>query len=224
MTARLPAVLGQAPDFPDPRRASRAPGFDGLVAIGGDLSVDRLLAAYRSGIFPWSVNPITWWSPDPRGILDLDMFHLPRSLRRSIRGGGWEVRFDTAFRDVIEGCARQRRPGGTWISREFVEAYTRLHQAGHAHSAEAWRDGRLAGGVYGVAAGGLFAGESMFHRETDASKVALAALVERLRARGFRLFDTQMVTPVTAALGAREIAREEYLARLRAAAAAVCVF
>ncbi len=189
----------------------------GLVAVGGDLSVPRLLLAYRSGLFPWTADPVTWWSPDPRGIFELDGFHVSRSLARTLRKGGFEVTFDRAFREVITACAKTRRPGG-WISKEFIAAYTALHEAGHAHSVECWRAGELVGGVYGVAVGGLFAGESMFHRADDASKVALFHLVGRLRERGFMLFDTQMVTPVTRQLGATEVSRSKYLRRLAAVA------
>lgn len=188
-----------------------------MVAVGGDLSVPRLLLAYRSGLFPWTADPVTWWSPDPRGIFELDGFHVSRSLARTLRKGGFEVTFDRAFREVITACAKTRRPGG-WISKEFIAAYTALHEAGHAHSVECWRAGELVGGVYGVAVGGLFAGESMFHRADDASKVALFHLVGRLRERGFMLFDTQMVTPVTRQLGATEVSRSKYLRRLAAVA------
>lgn len=192
----------------------------GLVAVGGDLSVDRLLLAYRTGVFPWSVNPLTWWSPDPRALFELDHFHIPRSLRRTLRLHPFTVTCDTAFDAVIRGCARPA-PGrrSTWISPEFVQAYDALHRAGHAHSIECWAGKDLAGGVYGVATGGLFAGESMFHRVTDASKVALCHLVDRLREHGFVLFDIQMATPVTRQLGAVQVPRSEYLRRLAQAIA-----
>ena len=191
---------------------------EGLVAVGGDLSVERLLLAYRSGIFPWTVCPITWWSPDPRAIFELDQFHASRSLERVIKRGAFEVTFDQAFGQVIRACAEPGAGRGeTWISPEFIAAYTLMHQEGHAHSVECWQDGCLAGGVYGVAVGGLFAGESMFHRVNDASKVALYHLFQRLNARRFRLFDIQMLTPVTTQLGARNIRRSEYLERLRLA-------
>jgi leucyl/phenylalanyl-tRNA---protein transferase len=210
-----PILLDDRLWFPDARDAVKRGPHAGLVAVGGDLSVPRLLLAYRSGLFPWTADPVTWWSPNPRGIFELDSFHIPRSLARTLRKGGFEITFDRAFREVITACAETRRPGG-WISPEFIAAYTALHQAGHAHSVECWRAGELAGGVYGVAVGGLFAGESMFHRVTDASKVALCHLVGRLRERGFTLFDTQMVTPVTRQLGATEISRAAYLRRLAA--------
>lgn len=197
--------------FPDPREARR----DGLVAVGGDFSVERLLLAYRSGIFPWTASPVSWWSPDPRAVFEFGRFHTSRSLARSLRKGGFEVGFNRDFSAVIRACAAApRAEGATWISPEFIAAYTALHRAGHAHSVEVWRAGGLVGGVYGVTVGGLFAGESMFHRVTDASKVALVHLVKRLEERGFTLFDTQMVTPVTRSLGAVEIPRAEYLRRL----------
>jgi leucyl/phenylalanyl-tRNA--protein transferase len=207
----LPAVLNQKLEFPDPRRAKA----EGLVAVGGDLSVARLLLAYRSGIFPWTVAPVTWWSPDPRGIFELDQFHVSRSLGRVLRQGRFQVTVDQAFREVMEGCAAPA-PGrrSTWITPEFLEAYGNLHQEGFAHSLECWQDGQLAGGIYGVALGGLFAGESMFHRVSDASKVALYHLVEHLRQRGFELFDIQMLTPITEQLGGVNVSRKVYLERL----------
>jgi leucyl/phenylalanyl-tRNA--protein transferase len=189
----------------------------GLVAIGGDLRPERLLEAYCRGIFPWYDDdlPICWWSPDPRAIFALDGLHVSRRLRRTIRSGRFQVTVNRDFAGVIRGCAD--RDEGTWIVPEMIRAYETLHRLGHAHSVEVWHEDALAGGVYGVALGGLFAGESMFHRERDASKVALAYLVERLRQRGFQLFDIQFVTEHTARLGAVEIPRAEYLARLRKA-------
>lgn len=207
--------------FPDPARARQ----DGLVAVGGDLSVATLLEGYRSGVFPWTTGPVTWWSPDPRGILEIDAVHVPRSLSRTIRSGRFEITFDRAFEAVIRACAAvPRREGRTWITPEFVNAYLALHQAGAAHSVESWRAGRLVGGVYGVAIGGCFSGESMFHLESDASKVALVSLAGRLRSHGFLLFDTQMVTAVTRSLGAVEIERSEFLRRLAVAVPAKCAF
>lgn len=217
----MTAFLGPGSPFPDPAQGPA----DLPVAIGGNLGVDRLLTAYRSGLFPWTVRPVTWWSPDPRGILELDGFRVSRSLARVLRQRTFEVTFDRAFDRVIRACA-EPAPGRrtTWISREFVAAYARLHLAGHAHSVECWQAGELVGGVYGVHIGGLFAGESMFHRADNASKVALFHLVERLRERGFRLFDVQQVTPATRQLGATEIARSEYLRRLRLAVESPCPF
>ena len=214
-------ILNQRLQFPSPRLADD----EGLVAVGGDLSVARLLLAYRSGLFPWTADPATWWSPDPRGVFELDRFHVSRSLSKVIRKGEFEITFDRAFRQVMEACAapaRGRRT--TWISPEFIDAYTAMHGQGHAHSVECWQAGRLVGGVYGVAIGGLFAGESMFHRASNASKVSLFHLVEHLRSQSFALFDIQMVTPATEQLGAIEIPREEYLQRLAAAVGRKCSF
>jgi leucyl/phenylalanyl-tRNA--protein transferase len=205
--------------FPDPREAND----DGLVAIGGDLGVERLLLAYRSGIFPWSCDPITWWSPDPRAIFEFDEFRISRSFAKTLRREPFDITLNKAFVEVMEGCATARTDGN-WIGPEFIEAYTALHEAGHAHSIECWRDDELAGGVYGVSVGGLFAGESMFHRVSEASKVALHYLVEHLRQQGFALFDIQMVTPITSQLGARHISRDEYLERLQDAVELECAF
>jgi leucyl/phenylalanyl-tRNA--protein transferase len=217
----MPILLNKNISFPDPSLA----GPDGLVAIGDDLNVDRLLAAYRAGIFPWTVDPITWWSPDPRAIFELDGFHVSQSLARVIRQGQFEVTIDQSFRAVMEGCAAPAPGrGGNWITEEFIKAYTRLHRLGHAHSVESRLRGELVGGIYGVAIGGLFAGESMFHRVSGASKVALHHLVGHLRRRGFALFDIQMVTPATKPLGAIEIPRREYLQRLSAAVKMKCSF
>jgi leucyl/phenylalanyl-tRNA--protein transferase len=204
LTPGCPAV------FPDPATAPA----DAPLAAGGDLSPQRLLAAYRAGIFPWydDSTPILWWSPDPRAIFELDGLHVSRRLARTVRSGRFAVRFDTAFDAVIAGCAD--RDEGTWITDEMRAAYGELHRLGHAHSAEAWHDGRLAGGIYGVTVGGLFAGESMFTRIRDASKVALVALVEHLRAGGYVLFDVQFLTDHTERLGAVEVPRREYLDRL----------
>ena len=202
--------------FPDPNWADPS----GMVAVGGDLSVERLVTAYRSGIFPWTDDPITWWSPDPRAILELDQVHISRSLQRTLRVNPFRITFDQDFAGVITACASvPREEGSTWISNAFQQAYRSLHRAGVAHSVEVWQGTDLVGGVYGVAIGGFFAGESMFHRASNASKVGLVRLLEHLRARGFQLFDTQMVTPVTESLGAVEIPRTEYLERLRRAIA-----
>lgn len=199
--------------FPDPERGPA----DDLVAAGADLEPGTLLAAYRSGLFPMP-DPSTgagllWWSPQRRGILPLDGMRVTRSLRRSC--ARMEVRVDTAFAEVVEGCADPRRESG-WIDQPVKAAYLRLHHLGWAHSVEAWRDGALAGGLYGVAVGGLFAGESMFHRERDASKVALVALVDLLRDEhaSRRLLDVQWRTPHLASLGVVSVPRREYLRRL----------
>jgi leucyl/phenylalanyl-tRNA--protein transferase len=214
-------MLSQRLWFPDANSADA----DGLVAVGGDLSPDRLLLAYRNGIFPWSVKPVTWWSPDPRGILPLEDFHVSASLAKFIRRCPYAVTFDKAFREVMTACAAPGpKRGGVWISPEFIAAYGRLHELGHAHSVECWLDGKLVGGIYGVAVGGLFAGESMFHRADNASKVALWRLAEHLRQRGFALFDIQMVTAATKPFGAREVLREEYLALLSKAVGLKCPF
>lgn len=184
-----------------------------------------LLRAYREGLFPMALEDgdIGWFSPDPRGIIPLDAFHVPARLARVIRSGRFEVRVDTAMTDVIRACAEGREEG-TWISEQIVRSYLVLFALGYAHSVEVWREGRLVGGLYGVHQAGAFFGESMFHRETDASKVALAALVDRLRARGFTLLDTQWVTPHLKRFGAIEIPRAEYLERLAGALAQDCTF
>ncbi len=188
---------------------------EGPVAVGADLEPATLLAAYRTGVFPMPLRRgrvLAWWSPDPRGVLPLDELRVSTSLRRSVRHHTTTV--DTAFDEVIAACADPKRPGG-WIDRRIRRAYTELHRLGWAHSVEAWtEDGRLAGGLYGVAVGGLFAGESMFHRERDGSKVALVALVDLLREGDARLLDVQWTTPHLRSLGARDIPRAEYLARL----------
>jgi leucyl/phenylalanyl-tRNA--protein transferase len=191
----------------------------GLVAVGGGLRPEVLLQAYCRGIFPWYDEgyPVCWWSPDPRAVFDLDRFHVPRRLRRTVRSGRFTVTVNRAFGAVIRGCAD--RPEGTWITADMIAAYETLHRLGYAHSVEVWAGERLGGGIYGVALGGLFAGESMFTRVRDTSKVALVFLVDRLRERGFPLFDIQMLTEHTARLGAVEIPRSEYLARLRRALA-----
>jgi leucyl/phenylalanyl-tRNA--protein transferase len=196
----------------------------GLVGVGGDLEPGTVLAAYRNGLFPMPLGgrgPLGWWSPDPRAVVPLDGLRVTRSLRRSVRR--YEVRVDTAFEKVVEACGDPGRPHG-WITPEIRAAYTRLHRLGWAHSIEAWStdDGRLAGGLYGVAIGGLFAGESMFHRRTDASKVALVGLVDILCAggggdRARRVLDVQWLTPHLASLGAIEVPRDDYVAGLQTA-------
>lgn len=207
------------PIFPDPDLAEP----DGLLAVGGDLSPERLLRAYADGIFPWysEETPILWWSPDPRMVLLPAELHLSRSLQRTMRGDAFEVRADTAFGEVIRRCAAKERPGqdGTWITDEMIEAYERLHELGFAHSFESWREGELAGGLYGVSLGAAFFGESMFADQADASKVAFASSVEWLRGRGFEIIDCQVDTDHLRRFGAREIRRAEFLARLRNALA-----
>ena len=194
---------------------------NGVVGVGADLTPETVLTAYSRGLFPMPVEaggPIVWWSPDPRAILPLDRFHISRSLRRSMRRFRFTI--DTAFDEVVEACADPARPHG-WIDDQMREAYGRLHRRGWAHSVETRTvDGRLVGGIYGVGFGGFFAGESMFHRENDASKAALATLVGILRAMGAVLFDVQWQTPHLASLGAVEIPRSEYLRRLEHAISA----
>ena len=201
-------------DFPPVERALRRP--NGLLAAGGDLSPQRLLRAYRLGIFPWfsEGEPILWWSPDPRTVLFPPELKISRSLRKTLRKKLFQVRADTAFEAVMEGC-RQPRPGqpGTWITEEMKQAYCRLHALGVSHSVETWRDGQLVGGLYGVALGRMFYGESMFSRESDASKAALVGLVRQLDAWGFGLIDCQMRTPLLASFGAREIPRVQFTRR-----------
>jgi leucyl/phenylalanyl-tRNA--protein transferase len=206
-----------APLFPPADRASP----EGLVFVGGDLSVERLLDGYRHGIFPWPAypgEPMLWWTPDPRAIMPLDGMYVSQRLERRLKSGAFDLRANTAFVDVLHGCATgPGRERGTWLTPEMIDAYTRLHHQGHAHSVEAWRDGRLVGGVYGVAIGGFFSAESMFYRERDGSKAALARLVDHLNARGYVLLDVQQWTPHTGRLGVIEIPRREYLRRLAAA-------
>jgi leucyl/phenylalanyl-tRNA---protein transferase len=187
--------------------------------MGGDLSCERLLDAYRHGIFPWPVyaeDPMLWWSPDPRAILPLDGLHISRRLERRLRAGEFEVAFDTEFEAVIRNCSvGPGREGGTWLTPEMIDAYCALHRQGHAHSVECWQDGKLVGGAYGVTIGGLFAAESMFYRVRDASKAALAHLVRHLNGRGYQLLDVQQWTPHTGSLGVLEISRNAYLRRLQ---------
>lgn len=207
--------------FPDPARAR----YDGLIAIGADLSVETLLQAYRSGIFPWSEDPITWWTPDPRGIIEWENFHLSRSCQRKMRRGQFQFTINRAFVSVIAACSREEvTPDEVWIGPQMREAYTAMHKAGYAHSIECWRDGSLVGGIYGVAIGGFFSGESMFSHVSDASKLSLAFLMNHLKERGFVLFDTQMTTEHTRSLGATDIPRTEYLRRLQQALACGCSF
>ena len=186
-----------------------------IVAAGGVLEPALVLDAYRHGIFPWYDvgDPVLWWCPDPRAILPLGRVHVSRRLRRTLHSGGFEIRWNTAFGEVLRACD-EKRPDGSWIHREMRRCYAALHEGGHAHSCEVWREGTLVGGVFGVAFGGGFAAESMFHRVRDASKVALTHLVERLRDRGFVLLDVQFLTPHLATFGCVEIPRADYLARV----------
>ncbi len=209
--------LVDEPIFPPPDYADAS----GLLAVGGDLSCERLLEAYRLGIFPWYSDdqPILWWSPDPRLVLKLDEFKVSHSLRKTLRKGVFKVTFDRAFEEVIRGCASVPREHqkGTWITHEMEEAYIKLHGLGYAHSVEAWCGEELAGGLYGVSLGKAFFGESMFHCRTDASKVALAVLVEKLRDWKFHFVDAQMTTEHLLGLGATEMSRRIFLRRLQSA-------
>jgi leucyl/phenylalanyl-tRNA--protein transferase len=201
--------------FPDVSHALKEPS--GLLCAGGNLETATLIAAYSRGIFPWFSDdqPILWWSTDPRMVLFPEEFKYSKSLAKTVRANKFEVRFDTAFSDVIKGCAAPRtEDGGTWIVAEMQAAYTRLHKVGVAHSVESWRDGKLVGGLYGIALGRMFFGESMFARETDASKVALVSLVEKLKRDGFELIDCQQETKHLARFGARPIPRRDFVQRL----------
>jgi leucyl/phenylalanyl-tRNA--protein transferase len=208
--------LEPATPFPALDTATTEP--NGLLAAGADLSPARLVAAYRRGIFPWFSDgqPILWWSPDPRMVLFVDEFRLTRSLRKRIGAGTFEVRFDTAFRAVIEACSATPRAGqdGTWITADIVDAYCELHRRGYAHSVECWQDGQLVGGLYGLLLDRMFFGESMFAHATDASKVALAALVSHLHRLGVPLIDCQQETAHLRSLGARAIPRAVFAAHL----------
>jgi leucyl/phenylalanyl-tRNA--protein transferase len=210
-------LSGDTP-FPPVEHALVEP--NGLLAAGGDLSASRLLAAYRKGIFPWysEGQPILWWSPDPRMVLNVDDFRVPRSLRKRVKQNRFEIRSDTAFRAVVESCATTPRFGqyGTWITPSMIEAYDDLHARGYAHSVEAWRGGELVGGLYGLTLGSVFFGESMFSHESDASKVTLVALVNLLRAIGIEMIDCQQETTHLAKFGARPIPRVRFAARLGA--------
>lgn len=212
------AILPPSKYFPPAEEADA----EGLIGFGGKLSTEWLLDAYSHGIFPWPISdfegPLAWWSLDPRAVIEFDRFHVSRRLRRTCRGAKFEVTRDLDFAGVIRGCAMAPgRLNQTWLTPEMIDAYIRLHKLGYAHSVEVWYGHELAGGVYGVAIGGLFAAESKFYRVRDASKVALVHLVDHLRASGFTLLDIQQLTPHTARLGAIEIPRLEYLARLATA-------
>jgi leucyl/phenylalanyl-tRNA--protein transferase len=203
--------LDESGAFPAVETAQRRP--NGLLAAGGDLSSERLLRAYRLGIFPWysEGEPIMWWSPDPRMVLFPEELKVGRSLAKTLRKPGYETRADSAFAAVIDACSEPRpRQRGTWITAAMKQAYCRLHALGVAHSVETWRDGELIGGLYGIALGRMFFGESMFSRASDASKIALVALVQHLRQWQFGLIDCQMNTPLLASFGAREIRRSRF--------------
>ncbi len=204
--------LGPEPVFPPATAADP----DGLLAVGGDLSAERLLRAYGEGIFPWyEEDPILWFSPDPRGVLPLSGLHLSRRLRRTLRHEPFTLSLDRAFPQVIRACAEARvGAAGTWITKDMIAAYESLHDLGLAHSVEAWEDGELVGGVYGVALGAAFFGESMFHRRSDASKVALAALVLQLEHWGFQLFDTQLPSDHLTRMGGESWTRTRFLRAL----------
>jgi leucyl/phenylalanyl-tRNA--protein transferase len=210
-------ILDKEICFPDPSDSDR----DGLLAIGGDLSPERLLAAYANGIFPWfdEDSPILWWSPDPRMVMFPGEFKRSKSLNQTIKKGKFEVRFDTDFRSVIKNCSKAgfRSLEGTWITPEMVSAYVKLHKMGFAHSVESYLDSKLAGGLYGISLGKAFFGESMFHLERDASKVALAALVDKCTGWGFHFIDAQQQTEHLQSLGAKAIPRAEFLLLLREA-------
>jgi len=203
--------------FPPVERALKDP--NGLLAAGADLSLPRLLEAYRRGIFPWfsGTEPILWWSPDPRMVLRCEDLKVSRSLGKSVRNKGYEVRVDNAFSRTVSHCSGPRRgEPGTWLGPQMRRAYLELHRAGYAHSFETWRGDDLVGGLYGVAIGRMFYGESMFSRATDASKVALVSLVSFLKGKGFPMIDCQMRTPLLESLGAREIPRRDFLRKLAA--------
>jgi len=212
----IPWLDGDAP-FPPLAQALAVP--NGLLCAGGDLSPQRIVEAYRRGIFPWfsAGQPILWWSPDPRMVLFPAEFRISRSLRRSLRAARYEVRLDSAFPAVIRACAETPRTGqpGTWITPEMQRAYRQLFELGVAHSVETWVEGRLVGGLYGMAIGRMFYGESMFAHATDASKIAAAHLARFLEGQGFGMIDCQMNTPHLASLGAREIPRRDFIVRLR---------
>jgi len=208
-------IRGNAP-FPPVEKALSAP--NGLLCAGGDLTPERLIDAYSHGIFPWfsEGDPILWWSPDPRMVLFPEELRVSHSLRKRLAHHDYETRFDSAFAEVIGHCAEPREgQSGTWIVPEMIAAYRALHELGFVHSVESWREGELVGGLYGMALGKVFFGESMFARAPDASKVALVALVERLKADGFRLIDCQQATAHLASMGAREIPRAEFAQRVR---------
>jgi leucyl/phenylalanyl-tRNA--protein transferase len=210
MLSYLEPTTPSAP-FPDPETAQEEP--NGLLAVGGCLSQERLLNAYRQGIFPWfgEEEPILWWSPNPRLVLSPEKLKVSKSLRKTLKKALFQVTFDQAFSVVIEQCSQPRGDGnGTWITGEMKQAYQQLHQAGHAHSVEAWQDGELVGGLYGIAIGGVFFGESMFSRISNSSKVAFVTLVNQLNQAGYQLIDCQVRTEHLVSLGAEEIPRKMF--------------
>ncbi len=219
MAFRVRSISPEDPPdcFPDPSTVSTALGHpDGLVAIGGDLSTERLLAAYRRGIFPWynEDQPILWWSPEPRAVIYPDEFHLSRRLKKELRSGGWEYSLNRCFPEVIRGCAENRGEHGTWITPAIRAAFLRLHDQGYAHSVESWHNGELAGGLYGLRLGRAFFAESMFTLHTGGSKVALAGLMRIAEDTGIQLIDCQLESAHLETLGMHAIPRDEYLAAL----------
>lgn len=205
-------------DCPFPALSSALTEPNGLIAIGGDLSISRLLVAYQQGIFPWFSHnePVMWWSPDPRMVLFPNELKISRSLAKTLKNNAFEIRFNTAFREVITACSKKARPGqaGTWITNEIINAYCAMFDAGYAISAETWLENQLVGGCYGIKLGKMFYGESMFHHVNDASKVAFAHLVQALKADGIEMIDCQMKTELLASFGAREISRVEFAQKL----------
>jgi len=214
-TGRVAAIEGDCP-FPTLENALTEP--NGLIAIGGDLSTARLLDAYKHGIFPWfsEGEPIMWWSPNPRMVLFPDELKISASLKKTLKKQPFEIRFNTAFREVMTACSLAERPhqNGTWITTELIDAYCKLHTLNHAVCSECWLDNKLVGGCYGVIIGNMFYGESMFHTQTDASKVAFVHLVEYLKNQGVGMIDCQMKTPLLASFGGHEIPREEFSQKL----------
>ncbi len=211
MYYRSIAILERGDEFPDPRTGPK----DEPVAIGLELAPELMVKGYREGLFAWSANPVTWWSPDPRAIIPLDGMYISKRLARKIKTRPFQISLDRAFHRVVEQCARPRHRGdGVWITQEFRDAFAELYALGYAHSVECWQENKLVGGIFGVAVGGFFSAESMFHTATDASKLALYYLLEILRRANFQLFDIQMLTPHTESLGAIEISRDAYLTRL----------
>lgn len=215
-----PFWLDDDPEGPFPPLHYALEEPNGLLAVGGDLTPQRLLSAYRQGIFPWysEGDPILWWSPNPRAVLFREELHIPRSLKKKIRQRPYEVTLNHDFIGVVKGCAAPRKeaePSGTWITAEMQQGYLELHRLGYAHSVECWEGSTLVGGLYGVAIGGLFCAESMFHRSSDASKIALVTLLTQLMGEQIRLMDIQMISPHLQRLGAREISRERYIEQIK---------